>query len=86
MLDTLAKALRRGPFFRPEKVDRKTPEDRNDFLSGALERFSKNSAFWRVEPIPGGHIQLLNTMGDELDIVNAARLSYDKHVDSLGER
>jgi thymidylate synthase (FAD) len=25
-------------------------------------------------------------MGDELDIVNAARLSYDKHVDSLGER
>ena len=32
-----------------------------------------------------GYIKLVNNMGSDLDVVNAARVSYDKEVSSLGD-
>ena len=39
----------------------------------------------KVETIPGGWVSLLNVMGDDLDIVNAARISFDKHHEQIKE-
>lgn len=36
-------------------------------------------------PIPGGEVQLLAVCGSDLDIVNAARVSFDKASDAWGE-
>lgn len=39
----------------------------------------------KIETIPGGWVALLNTMGDDLDIVNAARISFNKSHTELEE-
>lgn len=33
-----------------------------------------------------GYIKLVSSMGSDIDVVNAARVSYDKEVDHLGEK
>ena len=33
-----------------------------------------------------GYVRLVDTMGDDLSVVNAARVSYDKEVSELGEK
>ena len=39
-----------------------------------------------VPVLDNGYVRLVNQMGTELDIVNAARVSYDKEVDELEDR
>lgn len=38
-----------------------------------------------ISVLDHGYIKLVNNMGSDLDVVNAARVSYDKEVSSLGD-
>jgi len=46
----------------------------------------KNIPADRKRIVPSGSITLVDWMGDELDIVNAARISFDKQSDNLIDR
>ena len=40
----------------------------------------------RVNVLDKGYVRLVDTMGDDLSVVNAARVSYDKEVDELSDK
>jgi thymidylate synthase (FAD) len=39
----------------------------------------------KVNFLPDGKVTLVDTMGSDLTVVNAARVSFNKHVDTVGE-
>jgi thymidylate synthase (FAD) len=39
-----------------------------------------------ISVLDHGYVKLINNMGSDLDVVNAARVSFDKEVSSLGEK
>jgi len=39
-----------------------------------------------ISVLDHGYVKLVNNMGSDLDVVNAARVSYDKEVSSLGDK
>lgn len=39
-----------------------------------------------IKVLDHGYIKLVNNMGSDLDVVNAARVSFDKEVDTLGDK
>jgi thymidylate synthase (FAD) len=39
-----------------------------------------------IEVLDKGYVRLVDTLGDDLSVVNAARVSYDKEVDQFTER
>ena len=39
-----------------------------------------------ISVLDHGYVKLVNNMGSDLDVVNAARVSFDKEVSSLGEK
>lgn len=40
----------------------------------------------KVSVLDKGYVRLVDQLGSDLTVVNAARVSYDKAVDELGER
>lgn len=39
-----------------------------------------------IEVLDNGYVRLIDTLGDDRSVVNAARVSYDKQVDTLSEK
>jgi len=40
----------------------------------------------KIEVLDEGYVRLIDTLGDDASVVNAARVSYDKEVEILEER
>ena len=40
----------------------------------------------KIDVLDGGYIRLVDTLGDDASVVNAARVSYDKEIEVLEER
>jgi thymidylate synthase (FAD) len=50
------------------------------------QRGLETKGFILISVLDHGYIKLVNNMGSDIDVVNSARVSYDKEVSSLGEK
>ena len=63
-----------------------------NFLYKKEKRKKKSSlvqsrrAFVLLDVLDKGYVKLVNNMGSDLDVVNSARVSFDKEVSSLGDK